>query len=98
MEWIGLGKFAVTTHTTPRPLSSSQVKCNTVIFTFDPADTTATVYIKDKNGNIMAALSTSGGINPLIFTGPGQNTQDLRDFQIDASADGKGPFVSYGVA
>lgn len=97
MQWLGGGKATVTTAGTPVPLKTSKYMCNTIMFTFDPNDSTATIFIKDASGAIMGALSTSGGTQPLVFGGPGDNSTDASKFQVDSSANGKGPYVAYGI-
>jgi hypothetical protein len=96
MQWVGLGKVTVATAGTPIPLVGKYqvTKVNMVQFTYDPADSTAIVYVKDRSGNIMAAV-TSGA--PLIFTAPGSNQLNLIDFQVDAGSNSKGPYVALGV-
>ena len=101
MLWTGKGKVVVAAHNTPVPLATAQVKVNTVMFTYDQADAPATIYIKDRAGNIMASMaasSTSATPTPIIFSAAASDQIDLRDFQLDSSADGKGPFVALGTS
>jgi hypothetical protein len=99
MQWTGKGKVTVATSGTIVPLAPANgpaVKINTLMVTFDTSDGAATVYVKDQAGNILSSMS-SGNTQPVVFTAPGSNQLDLRNFSIDASANGKGPFVAYGV-
>ncbi len=96
MRIIGLGKITVVTHgSLPVQFSATQIKVSRVIVSFDgPGDTTATVYVKDSAGTIIAALVS--GNPPLIFgDGTGGNEIDLSTLYADASADSKGPYVGY---
>jgi hypothetical protein len=91
-----MGKVAVASHGTPVPLSVDPVKINTLLVTYDPADGTSTIMIKDVAGNVIAAMA-SASAPPIQITAPGGNQLDLRNFQIDSGSDGKGPYVGYGV-
>jgi len=96
MLWVGLGKITVATSGTPVPLLGKYVtsKVNMLQFTYDPADSTAIIYVKDRSGNIMAAVTTAA---PLLFTAPGSNQLNLVDFQIDSGTNSKGPYVAIGI-
>jgi hypothetical protein len=101
MLWVGLGKVAVATAGVPVPLSTlyaPTLKVNTVMVTYDPADGSSTVIVKDRAGNIMANMS-SVQAPPTVFTAPGGDQLDLRDFQIDVASgsNGKGPTVALGI-
>jgi hypothetical protein len=96
MQWIGKGKVTVASSGTPVALSVTKVAINTLLITYDPADSGATVYIKDNNNNVIAAMS-SAAAPPIQITAPGGNQLDLRNFQIDSGTNGKGPYVGYGV-
>lgn len=96
MQWTGMGKMAVVASGTPVPLSLVVLKVNTLLITYDPADGTSFVYVKDVAGNILAAMA-SPNANPIVLTAPGGNQLDLRNFQIDSGTNGKGPYVGYGV-
>jgi len=99
MTWKGLGKVAVTTAGSPVSLSTlipaSDAKFYALKITYDSSDT-GTIIIKDRNGTAMANMS-SATAQPVDFTGSGSNCLNSIDFQIDASINGKGPIVAYGV-
>ena len=98
MVWTGMGKVTVVTAGTPVALSATRKKANTIMVSFDPADTSATVYLKDSYGNIIGALS-SANPNPIVVPcGSADNALDLSNFSVDVSVNGKGPFVGYGVS
>jgi hypothetical protein len=97
MQWIGMGKVVVAVAGVPTKLSAVPVKVNSILFTFDPADATATVYVKDNNGNVIAPLATAGSAMPILISSQGGNALNLQNFEVDSSANGKGPFVGYGV-
>jgi hypothetical protein len=98
MTSIGLGKVTVATAGIPTLLSTltTLIKVHRIIVSADPADTTAYVYIKDKSGNIYAATSLNGG--PIIIGGDESNQVVVANYQIDASANGKGPIVGLDIA
>lgn len=101
MLWTGKGKVTVATAGTPIPLATVQTKVNTLMITYDSGDVPATIYVKDRSGNIMASMaasSTSATPTPLTFSSTASDQIDLRDFQIDSSTNGKGPFVAIGVS
>ena len=96
MLWQGTGKVTVALAGTPVLLSAViiPVKINSLIITYDAADGSATVYVKDRVGNVMASMAGATS-QPLVFNAPGGNQIDPRDFQIDSGTNGKGPFVAY---
>ena len=95
MQWTGMGKVAVANAGTPVVLSATSKKVAAVMVTYDPADAGATVYVKDNAGNIMAAMASASS-QPVIFSAQASNQLDLKNFEIDSGANGKGPFVSFG--
>lgn len=97
MLWTGRGKVNIATAGTPVSLATgaTTLKVNMIIVTYDPADATAVVYVKDRSGAIMAAMGGSSNA-PIVFTAPGSNQLDLRDFQIDSGTNNKGPYVAIG--
>ena len=97
MTWIGKGKVTVGSAGTPVVLSASQLKVNTIMFTYDPADSTTTVYVKDASGNVLAPMSPSGSTQPLQFVSPSGNQLDLSKFYVDSALSGKGPYVAYAI-
>lgn len=96
MQWFGLGKIIVATSGAPVPLSSTHVKCHEVKVSYDPADGTDTVFVKDRSGAIIAAIA-SPTAQPIVFKCKGDNALDLLDFQIDAGTNSAGPYVGYGI-
>lgn len=96
MDVKGLGKITVATAGTPVVFSATSLKVVKVIVTFDPADTTSTVYVKDSSNTVIAALVA--GNPPLIFCAEGGNRIDLNSLKADASANSKGPYVGYEVS
>lgn len=97
MQVSGLGKVNVPTAGTPVALSASKLMVQSVTFTLDPADTTATVYVKDSAGAIIAALSAAYTPGPFEIRSGG-NSIDLSKLYVDASANNKGPYVGYAVS
>lgn len=94
MQVIGLGKITVATAGTKVAFSVTAVKVHKVIVTFDPADTSATVYVKDAAGTIIASLVT--GNPPLVIGGgDGGNELDISTLFADTGTNSKGPYVGY---
>ena len=97
MLWTGKGKVVVASAGTPVQLSTVKVAVNTILVTYDSTDGSVTIYVKDGNGNVIASMATAASAQPILFTAPGSNQLDLRNFWIDSSVSGKGPYVGYGV-
>jgi nucleoside-diphosphate-sugar epimerase len=97
MQITGLGKVNVPTANTPVALSATKLMARSVAFTLDPADTTATVYVKDAAGAVIAALSAAYTPGPFEICSGGGNTLDLSKLYVDASANNKGPYACYTV-
>ena len=91
MNIIGLGKINVPSAGTPVPFSATTRQCDEVIVTFDPADTTAAVFIKDASGNKIASMKT--GDPAIKFCAEGSSPIDLTALFADADGNDKGPLV-----
>jgi hypothetical protein len=96
MQWIGLGKVAVGTPGTPVYLSPVPKKVHSIMLTYDSADAGA-VFIKDRTGNVIAALGPNTTSPVSLDSGSGQNAMDLNEYWIDAPTGGRGPYVGYSL-
>lgn len=78
------------------PISATALRVNTVLVSFDPADTTATVYIKDAAGKVIIALISTSQ-TPFRLGGTPQGYVDLSKLFVDSGTNSKGPYVGYEV-
>lgn len=93
MTITGLGKITVTTAGTPVQVTATPTKVHQILFSFDPADTTSTIFVKDAAGNKIGALAL--GQPPLPFGGGSDagDEIDISTLYVDANANSKGPIV-----
>jgi hypothetical protein len=96
MQITGLGKINVPTAGTPVAFSVASLKVSRVTVSFDPADTTASVHVKDAAGNKIATLTVDSP-GPLQLDNGEGNLLDLSMLYADASANNKGPIVGYEI-